>query len=97
MADSFRQAVDNNAPEDAGVQFRPAKAEIATLAGKACQENQKADGLGNACGNRRALCPHIERKNKQPVAKNIAYRCDNDHQAHQAGRIVIAAVVLQSD
>ena len=88
--------MDNDGPEDASVQFRPAKAEITLLAGKACQENHQTDSLGNTCGNRRALCSHLERKNQQPVAKNIAYRCNNDYHAHQSGRIVIAAIVLQS-
>ena len=92
----FRQAMDNDGSEDASVQFRPAKAEIPLPAGEARQENQQTDGLRNSCCNRRALCSHLERKNQQPVAKNIAYRCNNDYHAHQSGRIVIAAIVLQS-
>ena len=63
LTDPFRQAMDNDVPEDAGVQFRPAKAEIALLAGKTRQEDQQTDGLRNACGNCRALCSHLERKN----------------------------------
>ena len=59
LTDSFRQAMDNNVLEDTGVQFRPAKAEIALLAGKARQEDQQTDGLGNTRGRSpRPLSPY---------------------------------------
>ncbi len=75
------------------------KSELHTgrLSGKACQKDQQADSLGNTRGDRRALCSHLEGVDQEPAAKNIAYRCNNDYHAHQSGRIVIAAIVLQSD